>query len=239
MTNLLATVILVSITGSFHCTSMCGGLIAFGTAGTTSSLGTRIGAIAAYNGARGLGYVTLATFAGALGSALDGMFVRIGFGRIAGAVAGLLMIGWGLVRLLEALGRLRLTARTTLIHVPISNLVRKLRDKPAAVRASVVGGCTAALPCGFLHAALVVAGGTGSAARGALVGAAFWLGTVPAVAGLGLGVDLLTRGIRRHATLVGAGALVVLGFSSLLGRWSPGSLFTMRAPHAEHMIHAR
>ena len=239
MIHLLVTVLLVSVAGSFHCTSMCGGLIAFATAGPESSLRTRAFALAGYNGARGLGYVALATTAGGLGSALDGLFVRIGLGRVAGALAGLVMIAWGVVKLLEALGRFRLRAASPAIHVPIANLIRKLRDEPPAIRASIVGGCTAALPCGFLHAALVVAGGTGSAARGALVGAAFWLGTVPSVAGLGLGVDLLTRGMRRHASFVGAAALVVLGLSSLLGRWSPASLFSMASRHTDYSTHAR
>lgn len=239
MTSLLVTALVVGFAGSFHCTSMCGGLVAFATAGAAPSFRARAGAIASYNLARGIGYVVLGGAAGALGSALDGMFLRVGVGRIAGAVAGLVMLTWGVVKALETLGQLRRTPVAASVHVPLGNLVRRVREKPPAVRASIVGGCTAALPCGFLHAALIVAAGTGSAARGALVAAAFCLGTVPAVAGLAFGVDLVTHGLRRRASLLGAAALVVFGFSSLLGRWSPASLLTTHAPHVEQPANAR
>jgi sulfite exporter TauE/SafE len=239
MIGLLVTVLVVGFAGSFHCTSMCGGLVAFATAGLAPSFRTRLGAIASYNATRGFGYVVLGGAAGAFGSALDGMFLRVGVGRIAGAVAGAVMLAWGVLKGLEALGRLRRSPGSTSIHVPLKNLIRSVREKPPAVRASIVGGCTAALPCGFLHAALIAAGGTGSAARGALVAMAFWLGTVPAVAGLAFGVDLLTHGLKRRASLFGAAALVVFGFSSLLGRWSPASLFTMHLPGPEHSAYVR
>jgi sulfite exporter TauE/SafE len=239
MIGLLLTVLVVGFAGSFHCTSMCGGLVAFATAGSARSFRARLGAIASYNGTRGFGYVVLGGAAGALGSALDGVFLRVGVSRIAGAVAGIVMLAWGILKALEAVGRLPRSPSPTGIHVPLGNLIRRVREKPPAVRASIVGGCTAALPCGFLHAALIVAGGTGSAPRGALVAMAFWLGTVPAVAGLAFGVDLLTHGLKRRASLLGAVALVVFGFSSLLGRWSPASLFPAHAPHVERSAHVR
>jgi sulfite exporter TauE/SafE len=49
---------------------------------------------------------------------------------------------------------------------------------------------------------------------------AFWLGTVPALVGLGAGVQLLTGKLRRHTALASALALVAVGLSSVSGHLS-------------------
>jgi sulfite exporter TauE/SafE len=218
--DVIVSVVAAGAVGSLHCTSMCGGLVAFGTAGTTESLRARAGALASYNATRGLGYVVLGATAGALGSSLDHAALRVGVSRGAGMVASVVMIGWGLLRLLEAFGVGR-RATASSIHVPLGRLVRGLRERPPAVRSAVVGACTGLLPCGFLHAFLIAAAGTGSLLRGALVMGAFWLGTLPAVLGFGIGVNTLLAPLRRHASVVGAMVLVVFGLSNLFQRWSP------------------
>jgi sulfite exporter TauE/SafE len=229
MIELVLPVIGAALVGSLHCTSMCGGLVAFGTAGTERSLPARVAALGSYNGMRGLGYVALGTIAGALGSTLDHAGLRIGVSRAAGAVAAVVMIAWGLLRLLSALHVVSApSASKSSVHVPISRLLGKLKERPPALRSALVGGCTALLPCGFLHAFLVVASGTGSAARGALVMTAFWLGTLPAVVGLGIGVNALLVPLRRHASIVGAVLLVCFGLSNLFERWSPPFVTVLR-----------
>lgn len=218
----VTSVLAAALVGSVHCTSMCGGLVAFSTGGPASTPRQRVLALAAYNGVRGLGYVALGLFAGAIGSTLDRVGLRVGIGRLAGAVAGISMIAWGLVQLAQAAGaRLGGLRGGSAIDVPVSRLVRRLRNESPVVRSAVIGGCTAALPCGLLHAFLVLAAGTGSAVSGGLVMATFWLGTVPAVAGIGVAVTALAGPLRRHAQLVSALVLVAFGLTSLLGRWSP------------------
>src|SRR6185295_1260903 len=98
MIDVVLSVVAASVVGSLHCTSMCGGLVAFGTAGTAA--GGRVRALTSYNAARGLGYVVLGTAAGMLGSTLDQVGLRAGVGRVAGALASVVMIGWGVFRLL-------------------------------------------------------------------------------------------------------------------------------------------
>jgi hypothetical protein len=175
----------------------------------------------------------LGAIAGALGSTLDHAGVRVGVSRTAGMVASVVMISWGVIRLLGALGVGR-HSRTASVDVPLGRLVRGLRERAPAVRSAVVGGCTALLPCGFLHAFLVAAAGTGSMPRGALVMGAFWLGTLPAVLGFGIGVNTLLAPLRRHASVVGAVVLVAFGLSNLLQRWSP----FVPARHDESTLHA-
>ncbi len=238
MLEVVLSVVAASAVGSLHCTSMCGGLVAFGTAGTAKNLPARLGALGAYNGTRGLGYIALGAIAGALGSTLDHAGLRIGFSRAAGVVASVVMIGWGLSKLLAASGVvLSRRASAGNVHVPLSRLVRGLGEKSPAARSAVIGGCTALLPCGFLHAFLVVAAGTGSVARGALVMAAFWFGTLPAVVGFGIGVDTLLAPFRKRASVIGALVLVAFGLSTLLQRWSPSSI--LRPIVTESASHAR
>jgi len=227
----VASVVAASVVGSLHCTSMCGGLVAFSTGGTERDGKRRALALAAYNATRGVGYVLLGTVAGALGSTLDRAGVRVGFGRIAGAVAGAAMLVWGIAKLVEAFGVHVRRKSPTGVQVPLSNLIRKVRDQSPAVRSAVVGGCTAALPCGFLHAFLVGAAGTGSALQGAVVMGSFWLGTLPALVGLGVGVHVLFHPLRRHAPFVGALVLVWFGLSSLFGRWSPAAALSLEPSH--------
>jgi hypothetical protein len=233
--EIVAPVAAAAVVGSLHCTTMCGGLVAFGSAG--SKAGGRVAAISAYNGARGFGYVVLGAAAGAFGSTLDHAGVRVGAGRVAGAVAGIVMVLWGVAKLVEASGvRLRSKARGSAFDVPLARVVRKIKNESPVVRSAVVGGCTAALPCGFLHAFLVGAAGTGSAVRGAIVMAAFWLGTLPAVIGLGASVGLVTLPLRRHALAVGGVLLVIFGLTSLFGRWSPRSLSDFVRDHSGETV---
>jgi sulfite exporter TauE/SafE len=228
MIGVAASILLAGFAGSLHCASMCGGLVAFSTGGAAARPAERVGAIAAYNLARGGGYVALGAAAGALGSTLDHVGVRVGLGKVAGAIAGLVMIAWGLARLFDALGiSLPSPKARPAWDVPARNLVRRLRDKPPAVRSAIVGGCTAALPCGFLHVFVVAAAGTGGALSGALVLAAFWAGTLPAVVGIGAGVDVLLGPLRRHGALVASFLLVTMGLSTLSGRWSPRALLDL------------
>lgn len=75
------------------------------------------------------------------------------------------------------------------------------------------------LPCGLLYGALSAAGGTGSAAHGALAMAAFASGTVPALVAVGWGGTLARRRLREvsrwvAAPLLLANAAIMLALAS-------------------------
>ena len=93
-------------------------------------------------------------------------------------------------------------------------------------RAATIGLLSALLPCGWLYAFAVIAAGTASAAWGAAVMTAFWLGTVPVLASLGVGVQALTGTLGRRIPLATALLLVALGLYTIAGRWAiPASAF--------------
>lgn len=219
MTAVLATVFAASLLGSLHCAGMCGGLVAF-YAGTDASSGLRrMVSHGIYNGGRLAGYVLLGLAAGALGAALDVAGSLAGIQRVAMPVAGVVMIAWGLVALLQIRGfRLFRHAADGPLQRRIRRAFAVASRKPPVVRAGTVGLLSALLPCGWLWAFVVTAAGTGSAASGALVMVAFWAGTVPVLLAIGVGAQVVATPIRRFAPSITAVLLVVLGLLAIVGR---------------------
>jgi sulfite exporter TauE/SafE len=221
MTSLLVSIVAAGFVGSLHCAGMCGGMVAFAAGGTGGGVARKALPHVSYHLSRGLGYAVIGAVAGLVGSAVDAVGAGLGMGRVAGVIAGTVMLAWGALRLLEAGGvTLRRLGVPKAFEDLLTKLVRAARARPPLLRASVTGACTAALPCGLLHAFTVVATGSGSALAGASIMGAFWLGTVPALVGLGAGVQAFTGRLRRHAELASALALVAVGLSSVSGHLS-------------------
>ncbi len=221
MIALLGTVLAGSLLGSPHCAGMCGGFVCF-VAGQEDGRGRWL-AHAAYNGGRLASYLLLGTLAGALGAGVDRIGAAAGLSRVAAVVAGAVMVLWGGATILAALGaRLPSPAGGAFARARLAAAVRAVHRQPPAVRALVVGLLTTLLPCGFLYAFVAIAGGSGSPAGGALVMAAFWAGTVPVMAGLGLAAQRALGPLRRRLPVVTAAALVVIGLLLVAGRLQPG-----------------
>jgi sulfite exporter TauE/SafE len=160
-------VIGASLFGSAHCVGMCGGLV-------VATARTRAGVIS-YHLGRLAGYLALGALAGRIGEATFG----------AGDSGIQRWLGWGATGLLAA-GFIAMGVRVWqgrgahLFRTPSQGLERLFRF--AAGRPGWTGLLSAFLPCGWLHSFVLAAVATGSAARGAALLGAFWLGTVPALA---------------------------------------------------------
>jgi hypothetical protein len=237
VTALVAAVFVASLVGSLHCAGMCGGLVAFYAGGAAGAGAVATGAAAA-GGRRGAGgawaahaayslgrlivYAAIGALAGTLGAALDGIGGTLaGVQRVAAVVAGLFIAAWGVYSLLIALGfavpRLPVPAA---VSRPVARGIRAVAGQPAALRGLVVGLLTGLLPCGWLWAFAATAAGSGSAARGALVMAVFWAGTLPVLVALGAGVQTLAGPLRRHVPAITAVALIVVGLFAVVTRGS-------------------
>jgi len=223
MIPVLSAVLVASLVGSLHCVGMCGGLVAF-AAGTATS-GRRALSHLAYHGSRGLAYVLLGAISGALGAAVDLGGGVLGVSRLAAVVAGVGMVLFGAVALARARG-LQLTWLRRIEQRLTGGRVQRMvqgglqvatRQSPVR-RALLVGSVTAVLPCGWLYAFVISAAGAGSPAAGAAVMAAFWLGTVPALLGVGLGTQLIAGRLQRHLPAATAILLMVVGVTALAGR---------------------
>jgi len=234
MTALALAVLTASLLGSLHCAGMCGGLVAFYT-GDPSRRGDRrvLGPHVAYSAGRLAAYATLGALAGALGAALDATGALLGVQRAAAGVAGALITLWGVAALSQSFGARvpRLAAPPALADV-VSRGVARVAARPPAMRALVLGLVTGALPCGWLYAFVVSAAGTGSALRGALLMAVFWLGTLPVMVSLGLGLAAIAGPFRRHVPAACAAAMIVVGLLAVAGRMRPAEVHAPPPSHA-------
>lgn len=214
MFALAGTVLVASLAGSLHCAGMCGGLLAFAVAG-----GGRVAPQLAYHGGRLASYLALGAASGALGAAIDLGGSAVGVKESAAALAGGLMVAFGVIVLLRWRGvRLPAAPLPAFVREGIGRATRAAARRPPVARAALIGLLTAFLPCGWLYAFVVTAAGTGSVLGGALAMAAFWAGTVPVLAALGAGLQALAGPLRRHLPVATALALVVVGLGTLFGR---------------------
>ena len=218
---LIGTILVSSLLGSPHCAAMCGGFACF-YAGEPGSGRHRL-ALLAYNGGRLASYAFLGAVAGSLGAGVNTAGRMAGAARPAAVMAGILMAGWGTVTILRATGvrfpRLSLVGPVRRL---LSGAVQGMQRRPPVVRGAALGLLTTLLPCGWLYVFVATAGGTASPWRGALVMAAFWLGTVPMLTGLGLAVQRLSGPFRRRLPVVTAAVLVVIGLLTAAGRLGAG-----------------
>ncbi len=236
---LLVAVLVASVVGSVHCAGMCGGFVAFATGDTAGRRGALAVSLVSSVG-RLIAYVTLGAFAGALGRAVDVAGALGGVQRAAAVVAGALIVGWGTVSLLRAIGvRVPAGARAPAVTRVLARGVRRVAMRPPAQRAFAIGLLSACLPCGWLYAFVVTAAGTASVATGALVMAVFWLGTIPMMLGVAAGIHALAAPLRRHVPAACAVLMIVVGLLAVGGRLrAPGDPHAAHGGHPGVMTHA-
>jgi uncharacterized protein len=211
----LLPVLVASLLGSAHCAAMCGGFVCL-YAGESRAPWTHV----AYNGGRLLSYLVVGALAGAAGAGVQQAGVLIGVGRAAAIVSGVLLLLLGTALLLRAVG-VRLPVRE--VHLGqrmLAPLLHATRDASPTARAGTIGVLTALLPCGWLYAFAVTAAGTGRLTSAMLTMAVFWLGTLPAMATVGIGLQRLTGPLRLRLPLITAVAVMLIGVLSITGRLS-------------------
>jgi uncharacterized protein len=213
VTALLVAVLASSFAGSLHCAAMCGPLATL--AGAADPGAPRLAPHLAYGLGRLAAYLGLGVVAGALGAAVDLAGDLAAVGRLAMLVAGAAMLVWGGLALARALGWRRGGGGSAGATRPMLLAIRRRRP---AVRGALVGLLTAALPCGWLYAFVVVAAGTGSPPGGAAVMAVFWLGGVPALLGAGLSLRALARRLGHRLPVLTAGLQIGVGVFALVAR---------------------
>ena len=223
MLALYGAIMIASLTGSLHCAGMCGAFVAFavGTGGDLER-DRRWKLHAAYNSGRLITYTLLGVFAGLVGASLDLAGDLVGIQRAAALLAGGSMVAFGVLAILRING---VRVPKAPVPKPMRDGVQKgfkaVRDKPPVVRALATGLLTTLLPCGWLYAFVIVAAGTADPLLGGLAMASFWLGTLPVLVGLGVGVtgilDRLT-GLGHRVPLVAACLVVMVGMFTVLAR---------------------
>lgn len=125
----------------------------------------------------------------------------------------------------------------TRLQVLMASRLRAMRDRSATARAATLGALTTLLPCGWLYAFVVTAGGTGSAVAGMLVMLAFWTGTLPMLLSLGMGVQRAAGPLARRLPLASAVLLVAIGLLSIAGKLHAPAGHGQHAPSIEAHDH--
>ncbi len=206
-TGTLLAAFAVGVLGGVHCLGMCGGIvgaISVSHAGSASATWPRL---LAYNLGRMSSYVIAGALAGLLGGALlgalpQGQRLLELLAAVFLVLLGLYLGGWWpiLARLERVGGR---------VWRRIEPLGRHFIPVRHAGQAFVVGGVWGWLPCGLVYSVLVWTLAAGSAADGALLMAAFALGTLPNLMLMGLFAARLARFVRNDLIRQGAGGLLI------------------------------
>ncbi len=196
---LLGTVLGASVLGSLHCAGMCGPLAAVASAPERTHLRVVDGRRSApksaihYNLGRLGSYVVLGLIAGGAGALIDLGGAMLGVQGIAIVLASVTLFVMGIHGIWQwSMGKSTSVGPATWV----ANWAVRLRGRRSFP--AMLGGLTGLMPCGWLWAYVVVAAGTGSLAGGASVMATFWLGTVPALAIVGVALGKLGRRAGAH-----------------------------------------
>lgn len=203
----IIAVFLVGLLGGVHCLGMCGSIVGIFTAQVPKGA-SRWPFHIAYSSGRIASYAIAGALAGAVGQA--GLLMRdavpvqhllFALSSLMLIVLGMYLAGlWGAARRLEHLGS-GLWKRLQ----PFTSRLLPVNTVPRALGLGVLWGW---LPCGLVYSVLVTALASGDATQGALVMAAFGLGTLPNLLAIGLFWESIKRWTQSPTVRLAAGALV-------------------------------
>ena len=208
----LLLMLLLGATSSLHCTTMCGPIIAVASAPVSIGNGQdvrRPKALALwqlqYHLGRGITYALIGALLGLVGTSL----VLLPRARLASAV---IQLGLGLLIVVAGVWQLvKGSSRVGAADNWLSRALRALMTRGSARGMLGLGLLTGLLPCGVLYVAFSRAVLAGSMPGGALVMAAFWLGTVPLLATVGFAAGGLGRLVGRYGPVLLCVAMVGTG----------------------------
>jgi hypothetical protein len=209
----------LGLASTLHCAGMCGGLTAsLMLAGGPRPLAQTVRIVAFTHVGRISAYTLAGALAGAIGApALQWLDRELAFrlAQWAGAVA-LMWIGLSTAGLLPPLSMLDRAL------APVAGFVARAArplDGHRDLSALAAGLAWGLMPCAMVYGALFTAMLTGSAAGGALVMAAFGLGTLPGLLLAAAGLRTLAQASNRRSLRMVTGlAIGLLGFLTV---WVP------------------
>jgi len=210
----LVAAALVGLFSLLHCVGMCGGIMGALTFGLAPELRGRRGPLLLFILAYNLGRILSYTLAGAmLGSVGLGLFAMLspewGY-LVMQLLAALMLAGIGLYlggwfpqfALIERIGQP--------LWQRLEPLGRRMLPVRTPLQALLYGMLWGWLPCGMVYSVLLWSMSSGGPAEGALLMAAFGVGTLPAIVGVGFGGSWLARVSRRPQARRLAGASLIL-----------------------------
>ena len=220
----LFPVFLVGLAGSVHCVGMCGGIVsAFSMAPAfpvpvVTHAGPRAAdatlRVVAYNAGRIGSYATAGAIAGGLAG---GVRTLAGLSSLqAGGywLANLMLLALGLYLMGAWAGLTRLEQLGQGLWSRLRPMMSFILPLDSPFKMLALGALWGWLPCGMVYSVLLTAMLAGSASGGAMVMAAFGLGTLPMLLTLGMAGARLRLAMQQPRVRRASG-LLVLGFGML------------------------
>ena len=212
----LLAVWLVGLMGGVHCLGMCGSIVGVFTTQLPSQQ-ARWPFHLAYSAGRISSYAVAGALVGAIGQA--GLLMRdavpvqhllFALSSLMLILLGLYLAGlWSAVRRVEQLGGA--------LWQRLQPFTAKLLPVNTLPKALALGALWGWLPCGLVYSVLVSSLASGSATQGALMMAAFGLGTLPNLLLIGLFWERCRRWVQAPKVRLAAGLVVVsLGVYGLI-----------------------
>jgi len=209
----LITVFLMGLVGSVHCVGMCGGI--------ASLLGSQLAPtknsaiyLFAYHLLYNIGRLSSYIVAGILVAMISHWFALAGQGaglpNISRLIIGLLTLFFGFYLLGWTVFLLPLEKLGSIVWQRIEPVARKLLPVQSPQQALYLGLLWGWLPCGMVYVALSWAIAAAEPIEGGLLMAAFGLGTLPAMLGIGVAGSYLVKFLARPSLRIVLGLLVLL-----------------------------
>lgn len=199
---------------SVHCIGMCGSIIGTLTLSLAPEIRNKKSVLFTFVVNYNLGRITSYTIAGGIAGLLGSLFnlpITEGHGhRILQFLSASIMAGAGLY----IAGWFPRFAYIEKIGSKFWRLIepfgRKLIPVKSRFHAALFGMIWGWLPCGLVYAALALSASTGDALKSSLTMLAFGLGTLPAVIGVGIMTNTLTKLSRMQRFKQVIGILLIL-----------------------------
>lgn len=212
---------LVGLMGAGHCIGMCGGLV-----GALSQqlpkqprqnlLAAQLSFILSYNFGRILSYTMAGALIGGSASILSTLFSLDLYLISMRIFAGIMMIATGLyiAQIWSGIVQVERAGKLLWRFIgPIANRLLPIKNLKQAFIAGLLWGW---LPCGLVYSTLTWAVAANSAQQGALIMAAFGLGTLPALVSAGVAAQFFAQLVlKRSVRLVSGLILVSFGIHTL------------------------
>jgi sulfite exporter TauE/SafE len=207
MSAFVAAAFAAGLLGGVHCIGMCGGIA---VALSASSRGSPWRRIAAFNIGRIASYATAGAIAGGVGAIAQSLgpaaTLQLALFVVAHALVvmmGLYVAGWGA-------GIVRLEGAGSALWRRIEPLRRAFFPIDSDARALGAGAVWGWVPCGLVYGMLPLAAASGGVGYGALVLAAFGVGTLPGLLLAGRAALTLAT-VRRTPWVRQAAGLAIIG----------------------------
>ncbi|QYJ84525.1 sulfite exporter TauE/SafE family protein [Shewanella mesophila] len=205
---------LVGLMGAGHCIGMCGGLVGAFSQQLPKPTGQNILAaqlqfILSYNFGRILSYTIAGAFIGGSASLLSTLFSLDLYLVSMRIFAGSMMIATGLyiAQIWSGVVQVERLGKWIWKYIgPVANKLLPIKNLKQAFVAGLLWGW---LPCGLVYSTLTWAVAANSAQQGALIMAAFGLGTLPALVSAGVAAQFFAQLVMKRAVRIFSGLILV------------------------------